>query len=88
MVYLITRDLHCIVWWWRVNGLCTLLLFLGLYVSTYVTWRNGMTLKKVTVTQGEIQDAMKHNVYKNKKKYTRKHKHKQDPGKESGSNTH
>lgn len=45
-------------------------------------------LQRITVTQGEIQDAMKHRVYKNKKKYTRKAKHKKDPGKESGSTTH
>ncbi len=33
-------------------------------------------LKVVQVTQQEIQDAMKHTVYKNKKKYIRKLKHK------------
>lgn len=33
-------------------------------------------LQKIIVTQGEIQDAMKGNVYRNKKKYRRKKKHK------------
>jgi len=32
-------------------------------------------MKKIKVTQEEIYDAMKPNVYKNKKKYTRKNKH-------------
>lgn len=34
-------------------------------------------LKQIQVTQQEIWDAMKPNVYKNKKKYTRKKKHPQ-----------
>jgi len=33
-------------------------------------------LKVITLTQGEIQDAMKHRVHKSKKSYTRKDKHK------------
>lgn len=33
-------------------------------------------LKTITVTQGEIQDAMKHSVHRNKKKYYKKIKHK------------
>jgi hypothetical protein len=33
-------------------------------------------LKKIVVTQREIWDATRPNVYKNKKKYTRKSKHK------------
>ena len=33
-------------------------------------------MKKVIVTQGEIQEAMKHRIHKNKKKYSRKEKHK------------
>lgn len=33
-------------------------------------------MKKIQLTQHEIQEAMKHRVYKNKKKYTRKTKHK------------
>ncbi len=33
-------------------------------------------MKKIIVTQGEIQDAMKRSVYVNKKKYNRKEKHK------------
>jgi len=33
-------------------------------------------LQVIQVTQKEIQDAMKNTVYKNKKKYTRKVKHK------------
>ncbi len=33
-------------------------------------------MKKIKVTMKEIYDAMKPNVYKNKKKYTRKIKHK------------
>ena len=33
-------------------------------------------MKKVRVTLKEIYDAMKPNVYRNKKKYTRKDKHK------------
>ena len=37
-------------------------------------------LRRITLTQGEIQDAMKHRVHKNKKKYTRKTKHKKSPG--------
>ena len=36
-------------------------------------------LQKITVTQGEIQDAMKHSVQRNKKKYYRKLKHKNKP---------
>jgi len=31
--------------------------------------------KKITLTQGEIQDAMKQSVHKSKKHYTRKSKH-------------
>lgn len=33
-------------------------------------------MKEVTVTQGEIQDACKKQVHRNKKKYYRKEKHK------------
>jgi len=33
-------------------------------------------LKKIVVTQQEIWDGTRPNVYKNKKKYTRKTKHK------------
>ena len=33
-------------------------------------------MKKIEVTQQEIWDATRPNVYKNKKKYTRKNKHK------------
>jgi len=33
-------------------------------------------LKTIQVTQQEIQMATRHNVYNNKKKYTRKSKHK------------
>lgn len=33
-------------------------------------------MKTITVTQHEINQATKPNVYKNKKKYTRKEKHK------------
>jgi len=33
-------------------------------------------LQIIQVTQGEIQDAMKHSVHKSKKTYTRKTKHK------------
>tara|TARA_R110000868_G_scaffold124371_3_gene328839 strand:- start:2472 stop:2594 length:123 start_codon:yes stop_codon:yes gene_type:complete len=32
-------------------------------------------MKQITVTQGEIQEAMKKRIYRNKKKYTRKAKH-------------
>ena len=32
-------------------------------------------MKKIKVNQEEIYDAMRPNVYKNKKKYTRKKKH-------------
>ena len=32
-------------------------------------------LKQIQITQQEIWDAMKPNVYRNKKKYTRKKKH-------------
>lgn len=34
------------------------------------------TLEKITVTQQEIWMATRPNVYRNKKKYTRKSKHK------------
>tara|TARA_B110000459_G_C16319016_1_gene362727 strand:- start:33 stop:155 length:123 start_codon:yes stop_codon:yes gene_type:complete len=34
-------------------------------------------MKTIKVTIQEIYEAMKPNVYKNKKKYTRKNKHKQ-----------
>ena len=33
-------------------------------------------MKQITVTQGEIQEAMKKRIHRNKKKYTRKSKHK------------
>lgn len=33
-------------------------------------------MKKIVATMREIYDAMKPNVYRNKKKYTRKTKHK------------
>ena len=33
-------------------------------------------MKKIKITQREIWDATRPNVYKNKKKYTRKTKHK------------
>lgn len=33
-------------------------------------------MKKIVVTIQEIQDAMKRSVYRNKKKYYRKEKHK------------
>lgn len=33
-------------------------------------------MEKIQVTQQEIQDAMKHRVHRNKKKYYRKIKHK------------
>jgi hypothetical protein len=33
-------------------------------------------MKQIKVTQGEIQEAMKHRVYRNKKKYYKKVKHK------------
>jgi len=36
-------------------------------------------LQVIQVTQGEIQDAMKHSVQKSKKTYTRKDKHKTKP---------
>ena len=37
-------------------------------------------MERVVVTQGEIQDAMKHRVHKSKKTYTRKAKHKNTKG--------
>ena len=37
---------------------------------------NGLKFQTITLTQGEIQDAMKHRVHKSKKAYTRKNKHK------------
>ena len=36
-----------------------------------------MKLEKISVTQEEIWMATRPNVYRNKKKYTRKNKHKQ-----------
>ena len=33
-------------------------------------------MKKIIITQKEIYDAMRPSIQKNKKKYTRKHKHK------------
>jgi len=35
-------------------------------------------MKRITVTQHEINQATRPNVYKNKKKYTRKKKHKRN----------
>ena len=35
-------------------------------------------LRHISVTMKEIYDALRPNVYKNKKKYTRKTKHKKD----------
>jgi hypothetical protein len=37
---------------------------------------NPVKLQVITITQGEIQNAMKHSVYNSKKHYTRKTKHK------------
>lgn len=37
-------------------------------------------LQIIQVTQGEIQDAMKHSVQKSKKTYNRKAKHKNKKG--------
>jgi hypothetical protein len=39
-------------------------------------------MKLITVTQHEITQATRPNVYKNKKKYTRKNKHKGNIGSE------
>tara|TARA_B100000497_G_C7656756_1_gene395349 strand:- start:244 stop:363 length:120 start_codon:yes stop_codon:yes gene_type:complete len=39
-------------------------------------------MKQIKVTQKEMNDATRPNVYKNKKKYTRKNKHKNEDGKE------
>ena len=36
------------------------------------------SMKKITVTMKEIYDAMRPSIEKNKKKYTRKTKHKND----------
>ena len=36
-------------------------------------------MKKIVVTQQEIYDAMKPSVYRNRKKYYRKTKHKNKP---------
>ncbi len=33
-------------------------------------------MKQIIITQGEIQEAMKKRIHRNKKKYTRKDKHK------------
>lgn len=38
-------------------------------------------MKKIVVTQQEIWMATRPNVYKSKKTYTRKNKHKNKPGK-------
>jgi hypothetical protein len=37
------------------------------------------TLQKIELTQHEWQQATRPNVYRNKKKYTRKDKHKNNP---------
>ena len=37
---------------------------------------NTMKFQKIVLTQGEIQNAMKHRIHKSKKSYTRKAKHK------------
>ena len=42
------------------------------------------SMKTIKVTMQEIYDAMKPSVHKNKKKYTRKTKHKKKDGKEMG----
>ena len=36
------------------------------------------TIRKVEITQQDIWDASRPNIHKNKKKYTRKKKHKKD----------
>lgn len=36
----------------------------------------GLKFQTIQLTQGEIQDAMKHRVHKSKKTYSRKTKHK------------
>lgn len=36
-------------------------------------------MKQITITQGELQEAMKKQVHRNKKKYYRKEKHKNSP---------
>ena len=37
-----------------------------------------LKLRTIVITQGEIQDAMKHRIQKSKKTYTRKSKHKKN----------
>ncbi len=46
-------------------------------------------MERITVSQGEIQDAMKHRVHRNKKKYYKKvkHKNKSDEKKKSVEET-
>jgi hypothetical protein len=39
-----------------------------------------LKFQTITLTQGEIQDAMKHRVHKSKKHYNRKDKHKSKRG--------
>lgn len=39
-----------------------------------------LKFQTIQLTQGEIQDAMKHRVYKSKKVYNRKDKHKRNRG--------
>ena len=40
-------------------------------------------MKQIKVTQGEIQEAMKKRIHRNKKKYFRKLKHKHQPNEET-----
>tara|TARA_R100001198_G_C5222419_1_gene204096 strand:+ start:341 stop:574 length:234 start_codon:yes stop_codon:yes gene_type:complete len=54
--------------------------------SIYIMLTNHLIkliMKRITVTQKEIQDAMKHRVQRNKKKYYRKVKHKKASDKEA-----
>jgi len=46
------------------------------YLTCIKKYNRSFTMKIIQVTQEEINQATRPNVYKNKKKYTRKKKHK------------
>jgi len=48
-------------------------------MAKYIKHLNSIKMKQITITQGELQEAMKKQVHRNKKKYYRKEKHKNSP---------
>jgi ribosome-binding ATPase YchF (GTP1/OBG family) len=47
-----------------------------MYISFIINYINQQPMKAIEITQQEIRMATRPNVYRNRKKYTRKEKHK------------